>query len=1008
MARPLKPIVAVSLIAGITLMAASGSPAQQPSGPPAVRVWTDTVTIPTYPLGPDDPNPHFRELGGSIIYPYTMQDAFGNAPVDREYRAAFLENEYLRVMVLPGLGGRIQSVLDKVTGEEMFHRNRVIRPGHIALRGAWISGGVEWNRGPQGHTVTSFSPVSVLPHQLADGSATLIIGNTEQVTRTAWEVRLTLRPGLRALEEQIRLLNPTDGIHPYYFWNNTAFPERPGTRFIFPMSLGTDHEGTGFFRWPIHEGRDLSWVRNHPGPSSIFGVEVGFDFFGAYDVDRDFGIVQHADHRVLPGKKAWTWGQSEAAQRAQAVLTETAGNYIEVQSGPLPTQSDYGLLAPGQEISWQERWYPVDHLGDGFEFATADAVVARRDAGGTVELRLAVTREFLDAELEITRQDGRVERRTLDLSPARTEQIHVEIPAAAGQGAPRLRIELDSADGRSLLDYESPLAIPEVDLPEPRPELPETAAGLYLRADRADRALDRAAARQGYEAAVEADPAHVASRVALAALELEAGRPAAAALLLEQALRLDGSDGFAWYLLGVARLEQDELEGAHDAAARALQRPGTVALGHGLIGRARARAGDHDGALESLTDALAAGGADWTRLFERILLATYGAGEPQAAIQLAQQSVRSGTVRLLPHLLPAIASDRGLVDAVRRVRAWLGEPEFELMEVAWTLADAGLYRDALNLLEAATVTGPHSALPFYAMAWLSDRIGEDSQVERWLLQASAAPSAAAFPSRREMVPALELAVRRLPGHGATREALGNLYAGLGRTEEARHAWRQAIEIDPSLSIAPRNLGLAARHLDGDLVEADRWLALALAAAPEDDTLARDLGQVRFLRGDLDGAAAALEPAARRPRPRADVVVALARTRLAMGRPVDAIELLDSAEFTNREGDSGAHVVFVDAWVTRGRGALDAGDPAAALDAFETALTYPEGLNVGRPHQPREARAQYWRGRALEALGRGAEAREAWRTCAAGAPLDDEQIDFVARCAEALSGGSRDL
>ena len=294
-----------------------------------VTTWEQQVIIPTYPLRPDDPNPQFFELTGSNNYPYTTQDGFTSELVDRSYRVVYLENEYLRIMCLPEIGGRIHSVYDKVRGEEMFHANQVIKPGHIALRGAWVSGGIEWNRGPQGHTVTSFSPVDVVGVQNPDGSASLVIGYTEMNFRTGWTVRLTLHPGRAYLDEQIEIFNPTDGVHPYYFWNNTAFPQRDGTRFIYPMTLGSDHNGVNFFSWPVHQGSDLSWLKNYPEPTSVFGYQVAADFFGAYDIDRDYGIVQVADHNVLPGKKAWTWGQSDEGMVAQSALTDDDGPYID-------------------------------------------------------------------------------------------------------------------------------------------------------------------------------------------------------------------------------------------------------------------------------------------------------------------------------------------------------------------------------------------------------------------------------------------------------------------------------------------------------------------------------------------------------------------------------------------------------------------------------------------------------------------------------------------------------
>ena len=117
------------------------------------------------------------------------------------------------------------------------------------------------------------------------------------------------------------------------------------------MSLGTDHNAREFFQWPVDKGRDLSWLKNYPQYASIFAVHCTYDFFGAYDVDADRGIVQVANWRELGGKKAWTWGEWEFGKVAQQNLTDENGPYIEVQSGPLPTQSDYGMLGPRERVA---------------------------------------------------------------------------------------------------------------------------------------------------------------------------------------------------------------------------------------------------------------------------------------------------------------------------------------------------------------------------------------------------------------------------------------------------------------------------------------------------------------------------------------------------------------------------------------------------------------------------------------------------------------------------------
>ncbi|NKB90314.1 MAG: DUF5107 domain-containing protein [Acidobacteria bacterium] len=997
--------VAALLIGAASPHRADTLVAQETERLPAVRVWEDDVVIPTYALGADDINPHFRETSDSIIYPYTKQDAFTSERVDRTYRAIFLENEYLRVMCLPEIGGRIQSVFDKTTGEEMFYRNRVIRPGHIALRGAWVSGGIEWNRGPDGHTVTSFSPVDVLPVQNPDGSAALLIGNTEMNFRTGWQVTLTLHPQRKVLDERIRIFNPTDGIHTYYFWNNTAFPNRPGTRFIYPMTLGSDHNGTSFFSWPEHEGRDLTYLRNYPEPTSVFGYQVAFDFFGAYDVDRDFGIVQVADHHELPGKKAWTWGEADAGLVAQSVLTDDDGPYIEVQSGPLPTQADFGLLVPGHEISWQEFWYPVNGLGDGFEYATEEVAIQRRGTATGVEFRFAGTRQRRDVDLTIERQDGRTERRRLALSPATVETIEVDTTnSAVDPGSMRMRLRLTSSEGSVLAEYSSPLEIPERTAPTLDETSPTTPEERYWAADLLGRQGDRAGAIRGFEAILADDPGHVGSLESLGAMALEAGEFEAARGLLERATKQSEYRGLTWYLLGVARLRLGDFDGARTAAALASQRADSVALGHSLRGRIEAQSGNHAAALDSFTAGLTAGGGDWTRLFDFVMLAAYGAGEDEQARFLSRQAVTSGTLRLVPHVIDSLARGEPATELAQRARAWIGEPEFTFIETSLAFAEVGLYRDAAALLEASlwAVVAPadRRPLPAYYMAYFHELRGDTVEASHWLDQAQSVGGDYVFPSRPEGIAVLQYAVEQRPGDAKAWLYLGNLYAGLGRHPDAREAWTQAANLDPQLSVAARNLGIDAWKLAGDLDSATEWFQRAIAARPMDQTLYRDLGRVLSERSLAENAASLLEsvPVAPNVR-RADVTLDLARAYVELERYDDAVALLDATTFTQREGDTGTREVFYTARIERGIRRFEDFDHGGALEDFEAALTYPTNLNVGRPYRPREARAHYWLGLALDALGRIEQANEAWAACAAGEPLDEEQQEYSSLCAE---------
>jgi len=835
---------------------------------------------------------------------------------------------------------------------------------------------------------------------------------------------LTLHPGRAYLDEQIEIFNPTDGVHPYYFWNNTAFPNRPGTRFMYPMTLGSDHNGVEFFSWPLHEGRDMTWLKNYPGPTSVFGYQVDFDFFGAYDVDRDYGIVQFADHTKVPGKKAWTWGESDSGLAAQAVLTDEDGPYIEVQSGPLQTQADFEMLAPGQRVAWQEFWYPAAGLGDGFEYANLDAVVQRRaaadsGAGGTEgaavgapagdEFRVMPTRDLPGARLSIAREGETIASESFDMRAG----VAVSLTAPIAATEP-VDIELTDGDGQTVLRYRSPLEIPDRQAPvRTTDDAGNDPNLLFERAFAFDKQGDRVRARAGYARILAIDPDHAPTHVAIGVLDAEAGLSGAALGHFDRAVELAPGDGMGWYLRAATRLRLDDLMGAAEDADKASRLTGTVALGHDLIGRVRMREGGFQAAIEAFQAAQAAGGAE-IRVAEHLMLATYASGDAFEAARMANQSIAAGTVRLVPHAVSALTeADLTLTERAerfaRRTGEWVGEPEFAYLELVFRFAHLGLLDEADALLGAVGTESANGArpLPLYVRAWLARVRGERGRalIDELLPLAMAAgvPADYVFPAHTEMIAVLGNALEADPEDAPAHLYLGNLYAGLGRVDEAVEHWESAVRLDPSLSVAHRNLGLTSWKRDNDLTAAVERYRAAIEARPDDQTLYRDLAGVLIDQGQAARAIEVLENTPADAERRADATVLLARTYTDVGRYDDAIALLESTTFTNREGDAGTGQIFYRAHVERGVARMENGESEAALADFEAALTYPANLNAGRSHEPREARAEYWRGMALQALERTEEARSAWQTCVDGVAAGTEQEEHIALCRIRLSG-----
>jgi tetratricopeptide (TPR) repeat protein len=1003
-------IIALSLLAGL-LLGILSLPARA-----EVKAWQGTITIPTYPWE-EDPYPKFWALEespklsttvrGAITYPYTMQDHLLRTKVDRTYKALFLENEYLKVTCLPELGGRLHSVLDKTQGQETFHLNHVIKPSMIALRGAFISGGVEWNAGPQGHTVTIVSPVDALVGENPDGSAFLEVSNQEMIFRTRWTVRVTLHPGRAYLDERIRIANPADGIHPYYFWNCTAFPNRPGTRFIYPMTLGTDHFGRKFFNWPVHEGKDLSWLKNWEIFGSCFAVGCQYDFFGAYDVEADRGVVQVANHHELPGKKAWTWGTWDFGLVSQKNLTDDDGPYIEVQSGPLPTQSDYGLLVPREQIAWQEWWYPVHGLGDGFEYATRDVAVQSARKDGTLHLRLLATGKFPGATCTISRAGKQLLQQRIDLSPEKPAEV-----ALRSDGQLPADVSIAAKGGRVLAAFTTPLPIPKTTPPDPakfaeKPDEQRTADELCMKGERQHRDTNRRMARAYYEKALAKDPGLVPALRMLAVLDLAAGLYDKALPRLEKALDRDPNDGFSWYFRGVCQLRLDKLQEALDCGCRAARCSGTASLGYDLAGRAHMRLRQYPQAVEAFLKAGRADGND-SRAKDHELLARMRSGDKSVAERAAQQ-VRQRATDLVPRAVVALQGAGAMDQFVRDVRGFVGEHEFNVLELSLVFAEVGMYQEASRLL-SATYVDPvpqteRNALPLYYLAYFAQLSDDKPAVEEFLRQAAAARNRG-FASRPEEVAVLQLAVANRRDATAHLQ-LGNVLAGLGRVEEAIAQWQKATEsgVAPGPGLAAlRNLALASWKWDRDLEKAAGLYRRALGVPPQDQTLYRDLAEILLAAGKRPEAIQVLQSVPTDKPRRSEITIALAQAYLEEERYDDTIKLLDSTpNFVNWEGQDVTWRIFNRAHIRRGRQHFEKQEHEAALTDFSAALSYPANLNVGRSNRPEESPALYWKGKALEALGRRDEARAAWQQGASLPEGSGEQSRSKELCSKALAG-----
>jgi len=288
------------------------------------------------------------------LYPYPSHDETAAEPTPRAFRMLRIENDALRVLVAPELGGRVYSLFDKRVGKEILYCNPVVKPTRILPVWAYISGGIEFNF-PISHSPTSTATVG--SSFGCDGDyAWVRVGEREARSGMEWVVEIGLRAGLPILFQRTALRNATRRDQPWMFWSNGAVRSTVRTEFVYPPGPVLMHgDRVWSIDWP-HAG--LEWERNIRRMVGFFWSQGQGDRFGVFHHDLGAGLLHVADRAQVPGKKLWSYGMS--AHRRWGILTADDGNsYAEIQSGPLIDQGEKPMFVAGSERTFNEYWIPM-------------------------------------------------------------------------------------------------------------------------------------------------------------------------------------------------------------------------------------------------------------------------------------------------------------------------------------------------------------------------------------------------------------------------------------------------------------------------------------------------------------------------------------------------------------------------------------------------------------------------------------------------------------------------
>ncbi|MGA2607521.1 MAG: DUF5107 domain-containing protein [Terriglobia bacterium] len=1003
----------VLLFLGMTLIAWS-APALR--GQSAVKLWEEPLVIPTYQIGAPEKNPIFyggRAYQGAkgAIYPYPILDKLTDVRENKTYHAVYLENQYVKLCVLPEIGGRILSAEDKTDNYDFFYHQHVIKPALIGMLGAWISGGAEWDI-PHHHRASTFMAVDHSLQENPDGSKTIWVGEIELRHGMKWIVGLTLYPDKSYIEATVKLFNRTPLAHSFLYFANVAVHANENYQVIFPprTEFATHHGKNQFSRWPIStsvyngvdytRGVDASWWKNHPAPTSWFCWNYEEDFFGGYDHGKQAGVVHIADRHVVPGKKFFEWGNGPEQRMWDKILSDTDGPYLELMAGAYSdNQPDYSWIQPYEVKMWKQYWYPI-RLMEGIKNANLDAAVNLEvDSNRKAKIALNATAEFRDARVEVKAGDRILFEQKLDIGPEKPFRTQISLPADVKEDD--LRVALFSSDRRELISYtpvkpkHSPM--PEPVKPPPPPKSIKTTEELYFTGLRLEQFYNpRFEPYAYYEEALRRDPGDYRVNTQLGVLDCQRGMFKEAEEKLRTALRrsthdyTSPKDGEAFYYLGVALEGQGKYEAAYDAFYKATWSRAWDAAGYYALAQIACRRGQYTQAVDFLDRSISLNALN-TMALNLKAVASRHLGKADQAKLLASQVLSvdpldswAGNEQVLAEFASGqkTEAERELAALKSKMR----DDGQSYLELATDYGDCGLWDEAINVLsrlDDASNFGGGCPMVAYYLGYFYEMQGNAAEAAKHYRLASKMPPDYCFPLRWESGEVLNHAMNNNPKDARAPYYLGNLLFD-HQPENAVRAWETSRALDGSFATVHRNLGLAYARVENNLPKAIASMEKAVDCDHQDPRLFFELDQLYEQAGVApQKRLVKLESNQQTVLGRDDAVQQEITLYVQLGQYDKAIDLLRRRHFHVWEGGGEIHDIYINAHLLRGQQSFKNKRYREALADYEAALAYPENLEVGKPYRAeRDAEINYFIGTAWEAMGNVKEAQAFYQKSAA--------------------------
>lgn len=995
-----------------------------------VLVREGSITMPTYAIKGENRNPVFRsQYGVAHIYPYTLLDDIASQSVEKTFHTLVLENQYLIVTVLTDLGGRVYSVFDKISNRDVFYKNSVIKFAPLAIRGAFFSGGVEFSF-PVAHAPTTCDKVNWDYRENPDGSASVFIGGQEHINGLRWTITLSLYPNLCALSQDVFLHNPGSLPGRYHYWTNASLDANDETEFIYPLQRARSYEYAGTSSWPyarldlivnepglpgmegvpmwpakqLLDPMNLRWQKNMLAQVSIFGRNVEWDYFGAWQHKVNHGYAHVANSKDVSGMKLWSWGNAPVGVVNQTALTDDGSVYAETQCGAMETQLDFAFLAPGATRTWREWWLPLRGIG-GLTCASTTIGAKIRlsppspDNMIRISLSVCPAVELEEALVNLAIPNHELLNQTVALSPHQPWSGEVSIKGEVLADRP-ITLQISDRSGNILLDSTLKRDVADNEPVDKKLSAdPGSAEKWYLKGLEHENFDNREDGKNAYRAALKFSDTHAEAHLRYGLMLFRSAQWQDA----EKHLASAGENGNPVGYLYCAQLclfqQQPEKAKEFFTKAQGGEEVRTSAL-IGL-GKAALHKGDYQEAHDLFFSACEH--ADGSLTPELLLAITLFKTDN---IDKARTLI-SNILLIDPLNLPALyLSSRVDPPSGLHLRPQLEqmlEDDFAyFLDLASYYLEIGLPDFALEILKLAWERKQQPTVAYLA-GYSCALLKQEDQSAAWLKKARLCSPEFAFPSRLYEVLSLEYALVQDQNDTLARYCLANFFYAHERFEEAIDFWEQAENGFPQFDVLFRNLGLAYWERKHDQRKAIGYFEKAIALKPENYDLFLHLDDLYKSLGMTEKRAEMVALIKQQKDIREDVHKRAITILVELGRYEEALQVLQEEWFIPLEMDQSFHETYVKALMQRVEARLKNGEIESAIQDYLKMLEYPKNLGVGAPTKKSQAKILFLLGLAYEKIGKYDLALQTWhRAAKEHHEKGDELFQYVQMSLDKLS------